>query len=378
MEQTLLENYGLSGKRQSDSLRREVSGKDVTLANAEKRVYNLLRSLYQPPIRTMSRFALLFSICFAFLFIAHLQAADTPSYTELIGHESFVRSVAFSPDGKKIVTTSLDKTARIWDAESGKELKKIQYYDSESRIVADSADFSPDGKQIVTASGHNIAKIWDAESGEELQKIESNTFKNITSAAFSPDGKKIVTSAGEVTQLWDAESGEELQKWGNTSGEVGAANFSPCGKKIVRMGYWDGGVVIIYDTESGKALKTFEAGFGFDKAAFSPDGKKIIITETFEGDRGFFVQIWDAESGEVLVKMGRQRYWIRHVAFSPDGKKVVAVGNDMFARIWDAESGKLLYALRNRESGHSAAFSPDGKRVATNGNVSRARIWTLE
>jgi len=308
------------------------------------------------------------------------QTEKTPTFIDLTGHTSYVQSVAFSPDGKKIVTTSMDETARIWDAQSGEELKQLRYYGPGGiRTVADSAVFSPDGKKIVTASGHKIAKIWDAESGKELQKIEleSDTFYHITSAAFSPDGKKIVTEVDNgITQLWDAESGKELQKWEGSKAirnDVSIAIFSPCGKKMVRMRDPD---VVIYDTESGKALKTFKAS-EVGSAAFSPDGTKIIVTKGSEFS-GYFIQIWDAESGEVLVEMEKQRFWIRHVAFSPDGKKVVAMGNDQFARIWDAKSGKLLHELRNKGPGHSAAFSPDGKRVATNGNNERVRIWKLE
>jgi len=78
-----------------------------------------------------------------------------------------VLSSAFSPDGKKIVTASYDETARIWDAESGKELQKLEGHTDR----VNSATFSPDGKKIVTASYNETARIWDAESGKELHKL---------------------------------------------------------------------------------------------------------------------------------------------------------------------------------------------------------------
>jgi len=131
---------------------------------------------------------------FSCLFVGVLQAADVP-FIEIKGHTNSVNSASFSPDGKKIATTSYDSTVRIWDAESGKKLQKLTG-------GARSAAFSPDGKKIVTASDDNTARIWDADSGKELQKLTGGA----RSVAFSPDGKKIVTAGyGTTARIWDVQ-----------------------------------------------------------------------------------------------------------------------------------------------------------------------------
>ena len=105
---------------------------------------------------------------------------------------SAVYSAAFSPDGKRIVTASDDKTARIWDAATGKPIgEPLKGHDD----VVWSAAFSPDGKRIVTASSDKTARIWDAATGKPIGEPLEGHDEDVMSAAFSPDGKRIVTAS---------------------------------------------------------------------------------------------------------------------------------------------------------------------------------------
>ena len=108
----------------------------------------------------------------------------------LEGHSEGVNSVAFSPDGKRVVTGSSDKTARIWNAQTGKPLRTLQGHSSYVTSVA----FSPDGKRIVTGSDDHTARVWDAETGKPLQELHGHS-DYVFSVAFSPDGKRIVTGS---------------------------------------------------------------------------------------------------------------------------------------------------------------------------------------
>ncbi len=126
----------------------------------------------------------------------------------LKGNVATVQSAAFSPDGKRIVTASVDNTARVWDAARGKVLATLEGHSS----YVYSAAYSPDGKRIVTASRDETARVWDAASGKVLAVLEGHSHF-VYSAAYSPDGKRIVTaSADKTARVWEHRRPE--QWWG--------------------------------------------------------------------------------------------------------------------------------------------------------------------
>jgi DNA-binding beta-propeller fold protein YncE len=249
----------------------------------------------------------------------------------LKGHDSGVTDVAFSPDGKHIVTASWDKTARVWDAETGKPIgEPLTGHTGSVR----SAAFSPDGKRIVTASEDKTARLWDAETGKPIGEPLTGHTGSVRSAAFSPDGKRIVTASHDMTaRLWDAETGK------------------PIGQPL-----------------TGHTFRV-------SSAAFSPSGKRIVTTSWDKTAR-----LWNAETGKPIGQpLTGHAHVVQSAAFSPDGKRIVTVSSDKTARLWDAETGR---PIGEPLTGHtdvvwSAAFSPDGKRIVTTSWDKTARLWDI-
>jgi energy-coupling factor transporter ATP-binding protein EcfA2 len=150
----------------------------------------------------------------------------------LNGHEDGLTNAAFSPDGTRIVTASRDKTARLWDAATGRPIGAP--FEGHENTVR-SATFSPDGKRIVTASQDTTARLWDADTGKPIGEPLKGHENSVWAAAFSPDGKRIVTASDDKTaRLWDAETGKPIggPLKGHTD-HVRRAAFSPDGKLIV-------------------------------------------------------------------------------------------------------------------------------------------------
>ncbi|KAH9944909.1 WD40-repeat-containing domain protein [Amylocystis lapponica] len=128
----------------------------------------------------------------------------------LQGHTSGITSVAFSPDGKQIVSGSRDQTIRIWNAATGESIMQpLQGHTSGITSVA----FSPDGKQIVSGSWDRTIRIWNAATGESIMQPLQGHTDMITSVAFSPDGKQIVSgSYNKTIRIWDAATGESIMQ----------------------------------------------------------------------------------------------------------------------------------------------------------------------
>jgi len=347
------------------------------------------------PMRSKKYFAVFFVYLLFSIAKMPAQSAETPSFFELGTFADPARLVAFSPDSRKIVTTSPQYIAKIWDADSGKELHKLDTDVDRHKVNESSAswalpksvaaDFSPDGKRLVTASWDTAIRIWDVDSGKKLQTLEGHN-EGVKSVVFSPDGKRIATASWDGTaRIWEAESGKELQKLIHTDAEhgfnwVSSATFSPDGKKIVTHVHGDDHIVRVWDTNTGKQLQELKGHTNSPTSAvFLPDGKKIV-TVSYDST----VRIWDADSGKELHKLVRHTTgFASRVSISQDGKKIATVAGapDTAVRIWDVDTGKVLQTLREHEgSGNamfSAALSPDGKKIVTTSDTGSGivRIW---
>ncbi len=298
-----------------------------------------------------------------------LRKADMHNSAILRGHTSNVNSATFSPDGKWIVSASDDNTVRIWDAETGAEIKTLPGHTDNVR----SANFSPDGKQIVSASEDETVKIWDAETGDEITTLIGHTY-NVRSANFSPDGKQIVSASidGEI-KIWDAQTGEEIKPLTGHTDAVNSANFSPDGKQIVSASADD--AIKMWDAETGAEIKTLTGHTDrVTSANFSPNGKRIVSASWDQT-----IKIWDAETGAEIKTLTGHRGRVTSANFSPNGKRIVSASWDQTIKIWDAETGAEIQTLTGHKwSVNSANFSPDGKRIVSASWDDAIKMWDAE
>lgn len=284
-------------------------------------------------------------------------AQDTETDPEFADMD-IVTHVTYSPNGSLIASTSWDKTIKIWDAQTGAGINTLVGHQD----FVESASFSPDSKQIVSASGDRTVRIWDVETGEEIKTLEGHS-EYVTDVAYSPDGNSIASASWDKTvRIWEADNVVETFTIEANNSEASSAVYSPDGKRIVSS---SNNTAIITDAETGTVLNVLEGHTAaVNSTAFSPDGKRIVST-AFDHT----IRIWDAETGKTLKIFDKDILYPYAATFSPDNRLIVSavmdksLSHDML-KIWDVETGILLKTIKVDSSGiNSISFCRDNRHI---------------
>lgn len=299
--------------------------------------------------------------------------ADGTERLVLRGHTARVRGAALSEDGRTIVTSGDDGTARLWDTLTGEGRVLLQIDGASITAVSVSRHgdraavvvgrdgtrhalhlvhtargrapvtlvqdvqvltqphFSPDGARLLAVTERWTVRIWSTDAPAEPVVCTGHT-ERLFAAAFSPDGRQVLTASGDRTaRLWDARTGAEIRRFTGHADEL-----------------W--------------------------MAAFSPDGRRVV---TASDDRT--ARIFDTRSGEEIAVMRGHSAPVRAAAFSADGATVLTVSSDRTARLWDPRDGTLRRVLR----GHSGeviagGFLPGDRQVFTREASGAIRSWSTD
>lgn len=298
--------------------------------------------------------------------LATRMALEAPIWglAAIFRHDDSVKSASFSADGRRVVTASRDKTARVWDLTTGKAVCGPLQHDA----PVTSAVFSADGTKVVTTSEDKTAKIWNATTGTALGKLLLHE-DSVWSATFSADGRRIITSSrgARGARVWDAATGEAVGEPLPQMTRGWSAAFSANGRRVVAA--TDETTAQIWDAVTSKVAgdPMRHAGYIWD-AEFSADGSRLVTASVDKTAR-----IWDTTTGRAVGKALRHADIVRIAAFSPDGRRIATAEGDT-VRMWDASTCEVIGALRHDYGVRSLAFSTDGQRVVTT-SYNTARIW---
>ena len=286
------------------------------------------------------------------------------------GHRKSVNSITFSPDGQFLASGSDDRSVRLWNINSGEEVKIFKVKVGETGYVR-SVAFSPDSKLLVSGSGDKVY-LWNIESGLLVRSFEGHT-GYVRSVAFSPNGKFLVSGSGDKTvRLWNIESGLQVGIFEGHTGFVRSVAFSSDSKLLV-SGSGDM-TVRIWNIAVGKQVYIFEEHTGYVKSvAFSSNG--LIVGS---GSYDKTVRVRDTTAKRYYNFEGHTSS-VNSIAFSPDNQFVASGSSDKTVRIWSFVTRKQVGIFRGHTSSvTSVAFFPNGQFLASGSSDNTVRIWNIE
>jgi WD40 repeat protein len=294
-----------------------------------------------------------------------------------------VLDLAFTPDGKSVVSRAEDAKVRVWDLVAKKERLAL---DSRGWIGRSMA-LSGDGQTVAAGTVYNLVRVWDVASGKELSTQADGHDAPVRAVAFSPDGRQLVTGgANQQIRVWDAATLREVRLFtGNSAQQV---TFSPDGRRLTSA--WEGNNrAWVWDIARGETLWGLgPLGVRCPCAAFAPDGKSVVTASWSKGDENFgktVLHVWDGASEKPLRELTLADLQPHVLTLSPDGKWA-AVGGSAGNGRDPGPSLRLCDLAHNRERPVrrgdmsyvvSAAFSPDSRLVATGSLDLKARLWEV-
>ncbi len=296
----------------------------------------------------------------------------------LEGHSELVTSCAFSPDGSRLVTTSLDGCARLFDARSSELWMSIRvpgctftraHFDARGTVLLTSESSRADAMVAVTDNG---LRVWDARTGELLATL-CGPESPLRDSCFTPDGATVIAvDVNGTVRAWDWRSSRELW-FARLPGQAWSLSPSPFDRRVA-VGFQSG--VRVFDSASGVAAFDLEglSERSVVSVAFSPDGRWIAAT-----DYGGTVGAWDASDGAQRFRTCAPAGTVQNISWLPDSRRFVTGGHGVRARLWTIDPIPYLIGWQAHHGAvRSVAFHPSSKSILSAGDDGLARLASAQ
>ncbi|TDC59364.1 WD40 repeat domain-containing protein [Micromonospora sp. KC207] len=330
------------------------------LANAERfpelSILLSIAAIAEAPVTPLIGRALMSALAFS-----HLRRV-------LAGHTDTVRSIAWSPDGRLIATGSRDRSARVWDPDSGRTIAEFTGHDAMVEAIA----WAPDSHRVASGARDRTVKLWRV-GADELPPTLYGAGDMIRGVAWSPDGGYVAAGAQDHRiHVWRTDTGEQIATLRGHTGDVYGLSWSPEGALLASASH--DRTAIVWDLTSGQQQTVLRGHTDFiEGLAWCPEGQRLA---TASGDQT--IRIWDVADGRQLLLIRGHTDFVWDVSWSPDGRSLASASSDRTVRIWDVSDAREIAALRGHEDVvWGVAWSPDGTALASASSDHTARVWSI-
>jgi WD40 repeat protein len=290
----------------------------------------------------------------------HWRLGHSERFT-LAGHAGEVRSVVYSPDGRRLASAGQDRLVKLWDVATGGEVFSLAGHQGRVTGLA----FSPDSKILASTSEDRTVRLWDVVAGKELQCFKLTALG--TCVAFGSAGQRVAAGAQEETvKVWKVATGEEVFTL-RGKGVVRAVAFSRDGKQLAVAGDH---AVQLWDATIGTELRTFLVAGSCFGVAFSPDGRHVTAANRAE------VRLWETTTGKALSPLKGHAGVVTSVTFNPNGRRLASAGRDQTVKVWDMTTGREVRTFKGHTGAvHQVAFHPDRRHLASASADQTVKVW---